>query len=142
MSNGFAPCRLEWRPSGWLCGALLAATGLSALSCLRSGLPPRMAWPIAVAALAYGLHQAHREWRRPPLDIVLAEGGVRVDGVPVDAFQVAWRGPLVAAAWRGEGGRARRLAWLPDTLPAADRRELRLALIRIAPARNPRSVAP
>ncbi|WP_246372758.1 hypothetical protein [Marilutibacter spongiae] len=125
-----------------MCVALLVATTLSALACLGSGLPPRASWPIAVAALAYGLHQAHREWGRPPLDIVLAAEGVRIDGAPVDGFEVVWRGPLVVASWRGEGGRPRRRAWLPDTLPAADRRELRLALIRVAPARNPGSMAP
>ncbi len=141
LSSGFAPCRIEWRPSRLLCGGLLAMSALAALACLRCGLPAWAAGSLAVAATVRGLHIVLLEWRRPWLDIVVAADAVHVDGEPVTAFGVAWRGPLVVADWRDGTGRAVRRAWLPDTLPADARRELRLALLRADPAREPGSVA-
>ena len=143
LSNGFAPCRLEWRPSRLLCGCLLASTCLAAVACFRSGLATPVAGSLSALAIAYGFHAALREWRRPVVEIVIGEDAiVRVDGEPVEGFRAAWRGPLVVARWRDTAGGVEHKAWLPDTMAEEARRELRLALIRADPARNPGSVAP
>jgi toxin CptA len=44
------------------------------------------------------------------------------------SLRVRWRGPLAFLRWRDPDGRARRLVFWPDTLPAAARGELKLAL--------------
>ena len=130
-SNTSAPCRIEWRPSRWLAGALLAIAALAAFSIVASEMPRPLAWPLAAFALARGgwharreLRQACREWVFPGND-----APVLLDGEPVEAVQVQWRGPLAFVSWRERGGKAGHLAWWPDTLPAARRRELRLAAL-------------
>lgn len=52
---------------------------------------------------------------------------ILLDGAVIDDVKVTWRGPLAFVRWRDPSGRIRRLAWWPDTLPPAARRELRLA---------------
>lgn len=39
-----------------------------------------------------------------------------VDGLPVDALDLHWRGPLAFLRYRDATGRRQRLAWWPDTL--------------------------
>ncbi|MDH5833864.1 hypothetical protein [Luteimonas sp. M1R5S59] len=111
---------------------------------LVSEMPPPVAWPLALSAVGYALWLARREWRRPACSLVLAGDAdrVEVDGEPVGDFALQWRGPLAFAAWRDVRGRRRRLAWWPDTLPPARRRELRLAAPAPRAARRGPSMAP
>ena len=59
-SNGSVNCRLEWRPSRLLQAVLILLGVLGAVSVLASEMPRSWAWPIAVAALAWGGWQACR----------------------------------------------------------------------------------
>lgn len=65
-----------------------------------------------------------------------------VDGLGMDDLEVHWRGPLAFLQWRQADGGTRRLQGWPDTLDAAARRELRLAMAARTSARPPRSMAP
>ena len=132
-SPASAPCRLEWRPSRWLLAALLVLSVLAPLSVLGSDLPRAGAWPLAIGAAGYGLWLVRREAGRARRLLVLGAahmpGGPRdtLDGRPVQACRISWRGPLAFVHLLDLDGRELRLAWWPDTLPAAQRRELRLA---------------
>lgn len=130
-SNASAPCRIEWRPSRWLAGAILVLAALAAFSVTTSEMPRPLAWPLAALALAWGGWHARRELRQPRREWVFPgnDAPVLLDGEPVQAVQVQWRGPLAFVHWRGRDGRIGRLSWWPDTLPAAQRRELRLAAL-------------
>jgi len=107
-------------------------------------MPRPLAWPLALAALACGGWTLRRERARPVRSLVLAgaQAPVLVDGQPVADFELQWRGPLAFASWRDAHGRRQRLAWWPDTLPPALRRELRLAAPAHAAARGHASMAP
>jgi toxin CptA len=59
----------------------------------------------------------------------------------MQALRVEWRGSLAFLRWRGPDGRIRRLVFWPDILPSTSRRELRLATMRVEPARETTSVA-
>ena len=137
-------CRLEWRPSRWLVAALVTISLLAAFSAVSSQLPALVSWPLAAFACGAGLRRARAEWHRPVHRLVFPGDGrpASVDDVPVDAMRVAWRGSLAFARWRDRNGRVRRLAWWPDTLPAGQRRELRLAADAMHAARRRRSMAP
>ena len=128
-SNASAPCRLEWRPSRWLAGAVLVLAALAAISVLASEMPRIAAWPLALLALGWGVRQAWLGLRQPRREWVFpgGDGQILLDGEPAETVQVQWRGPLAFVRWRDSDGRIERLAWWPDTLPAARRRELRLA---------------
>jgi toxin CptA len=123
-----ASCRIEWRPSAIACGALIALGLLAGLSTLVSDLPRACAWPAALLAPAWGAWLARREGRRQAVRLFWrADGGLFVDGERARCATVQWRGPIAFLAWDAADGRRRRLALWPDTLPAARRRELRLA---------------
>ncbi len=141
-SNASVSCRLDWRPSRWLIGALLLLGLLAAFSVLVSEMPRLLAWPSAVAALAGSIWRACREWRKPARAFVFPgdDRPVLLDGEAVEA-QVQWRGPLAFVRWRSRDGRSGHLAWWPDTLPAARRRELRLAAKATAGARQRQGMA-
>ena len=143
-SNASVPCRIEWRPSRWLAGAILVLAVLAALSALACEMPRPWAWPLAVAAIAWGGWRARAELRQPRRAWVFPgnEAPVLLDGEPVQAVRLQWRGPLAFASWRGRDGRVGRLTWWPDTLPAARRRELRLATGRDGAARVRPGMAP
>ncbi|WAC63699.1 hypothetical protein OVA13_02600 [Pseudoxanthomonas sp. SL93] len=102
------------------------------------------AWPLAVLAFLYGVHLARHEGARPARAVWFPGDGraPTVDGQPVDAVQVTWRGPLAFMRWRDRAGRWQRLAWWPDTLPAPMRRELRLAASSTDAVRRRAGVAP
>jgi len=102
-------CIVEWRPSRCVVSALIALGLLGAAGLLLCDLPTRYAVPSAAAALLLGIARAVRERRRPPL---------RVDAAELDLH---WRGPLAFDRRKG-------LSWWPDTLDAAGRRALRLAV--------------
>lgn len=137
-----ASCRLDWRPSGWLIAGLIALGVAGALSLLLSDFPRPVAWSGAISALLYAALLSRREAARPVMDFELDDESIRVDGEPVDDFHVLWRGPLAFARWRNPDDAVQRAVWWPDTMDAATRRELRLAVPSQAPARQRRSVAP
>lgn len=144
-SPGSAPCRLEWRPSRWLLAALLVLSLLAPLSVLGSELPRVLAWPLALAAAGYGLWRARTEAGRAPRQLALAAAGRGtdlLDGRPLHACHVGWRGPLAFVHAIDRDGRDHRLAWWPDTLPAPLRRELRLAVAARSASRRAPPVAP
>jgi toxin CptA len=123
---------------------LIAFGLLAGLSLLASDLSPAFAWPAAFAAAAWGGWLAHREWCRIPIRLAWrADGLLFVDGECVESAELHWRGPLAFLAWgAGDRGRRKRLAWWPDTLPAATRRELRLAAVGAEAARHRVRMAP
>jgi toxin CptA len=111
-SDTFATCRLEWRPSRWLVGALIALAMLAPFAVLVSEMPRVAAWPLALVAGAHGLRLAWREWRKPP----------RILDVPLAHANLHWRGPLLFLRRGSE-----RASWWPDTLAMEGRAELRRA---------------
>jgi toxin CptA len=143
-SSASAPCRLERRASPLLIGALLLLADAAAFAVLVSEMPRVTAWPLAVVALAHGARLAWREAGMVPGEFVVPHAGARpmVDGKAVDGLVVRWRGPIAFLQWRDGDGHRRRHVFFPDTLPAARRRELRLAAPAPVPARRVASVAP
>lgn len=142
-SSASAPCRIEWRPSRWLIAALLVFAILAPLAVLASEMPRAAACLLAAAASLQGAQLALRESRRPRRSLLFtADGQLLVDDAEASAVQLQWRGSLAFITWRGPDGRRQRLAWWPDTLPPRWRRELRLAVDRLAPAPGGPSVAP
>ena len=129
-SSGSVSCRLEWRPSRWLIGALLGLAVLAAFAVLASEMPRWAAWPLALVSLVGGVWQAWRQAHLPVQGFVFPGNGLAAlrQGQPIHDVQLQWRGPLAFLAWRDREGRRQRLAWWPDTLPPAQRRELRLAV--------------
>ncbi len=122
-------CRLEWRPSRWAIGALILLSALAPFAVLQSEMPRLAAWPLAAVAGAWGPWSAWREARKPARTFELQPGNglARLDGRPLVLAEVRWRGPLAFLRWRDAAGQGGRLAWWPDTLPPAQRRELRVA---------------
>jgi len=103
---------------------------LGAVSVLVSEMPRPFAWPVGIVALGYGVWLARREGRKPHLAFWFPgnERASTVDGEPMHEVGLRWRGPLAFLRWRERaGGPWGHAAWWPDTLPAAQRRELRLA---------------
>ncbi|MBD9367943.1 hypothetical protein IB242_04515 [Xanthomonas sp. XNM01] len=139
-----APCRLEWRPSRWLGAILLSLSVLAPLSVLASGLPRAAAWPLAAAVGVGGLYRWRVERARPPAVLVLPPGAqpATFDGIELRDVALAWRGRLAFVVMRTREGRRTRRVWWPDTLPAASRRELRLAVRARQASRPPPPVAP
>lgn len=134
--------RFQWRPSRLLVAALALLGLLAVVSVLQSDLPATKAWPLAGMVFAYGAWSARSEGRRRVFELVIAGNGtVRIDGRTVEDLRLVWRGPLGFMAWREPDGGLRRRLWLPDTLPAPARRELRLALMRCGPDRRRDSMA-
>lgn len=144
LSSASVSCRLEWRPSRWVIGALLALGLLAALAVLASGMPRPVAWPLVVSTLAYACWRARRESKLPGHALFLPgnELPAMLDGLPIEQARLQWRGPLAFLLWRDRQGRPQRLSWWPDTLPAASRRELRLAAGSLEAARDRRRMAP
>ena len=138
-----APCRLEWRPSRWSVAAIWLLSLLAPFSLLMSDLPRTWAWPLALLVAAFGIFDARRYGRqqRCTLVIPIGQGQRTCDCLPMLALKIEWRGPLAFLHWRDPHGRTKRLAFWPDTLPSASRRELRLAAMRIEPARLATSMA-
>jgi toxin CptA len=125
-------------------GAQLLLALLAPCAVLGSEMPRMAAWPLATVACAYGLWLARREARKPARQLLwpAADAPVVLDGEPLQQAELHWRGPLAFLRWRGHGGRGGRLGWWPDTLPPAQRRELRLAARARAAAQPAASMAP
>ncbi|MCY7354202.1 MAG: hypothetical protein LH470_03830 [Lysobacter sp.] len=137
-------CRLEWRPSRWVIGGLLALTALGVFSILVSEMPRPVAWPLAASALGYGLWLTRLESRKPTLSFVWpgSDGPAMLDGDPIREVEVQWRGSLAFVRWRVKTGRIQRVSWWPDTLSPASRRELRLATPVAIASRQRGAMAP
>ena len=109
--------------------ALFLLSVLAPLAVLASEMPRIAAWPIACVAAIAGLRLARREARKPRRRLEIPVGGqgrAMLDGAPLAEATLSWRGPLAFLHWHDEAGRGGRLSWWPDTLPAAQRRVLRL----------------
>lgn len=142
-SSASAICQLEWRPSKALTGGLRLLGVLAALSTLACAMPRILAWPMASLAIAYGEWLARRYRRLPSRRVSwLAGRPPELDGVVLQQARLDWRGPLAFLRWRDGDGRPRRLAWWPDTLPRAARRELRLVAAVAPHAPSTPSMAP
>jgi toxin CptA len=124
-------CRLEWRPSRLLVGALLLLGLLAAAALMQSALPMRAV--VALAAVVGGGLAAAREATQAVGDVAWAgldrpaqwrsTAGLRL----LHDVQLLERGPLLRLQGRDESGRLHRLLWWPDTITRAERRALRLA---------------
>ena len=68
------PCRLEWRPSRWLGAMSWVLALLAPFSLLASGLPRVAAWPVAIAAGAWGVVSARRQRAMPPRLLLVPPG--------------------------------------------------------------------
>jgi len=113
------------------------------LSALASELPPVAAWPLALLAVGEGIRLTRGTLRSPRRTLVWPFDGIpTLDGVALGEPKLHWRGPLAFLRWRDAGGRVRRLTWWPDVLPAAARRELRLAALEGSGAATVASMAP
>ncbi len=135
--------RICWRPSRWLATALPVLGALAAVSLLVSDLPVILAAPAALLALAGAARSWQRERSRAPVSFVFRRGAPpQADGEAVAEFALHWRGPLAFVRWRDGQGRRHHRAWWPDTLPAAQRRELRLAAPATRDAGDRASMAP
>ena len=144
MSSASSRCRIEWRPSRTLCAGLLLFSFLAAFAVLASEMPRPAAWPLALLVIVHGAGMAWRQMRQPRRRFEFAgqDRPVRLDGRQVGDASVTWRGPLAFVCWRDPGGAWRTLAWWPDTLDRAARRELRLTAPLRRAAQRTGSVAP
>ena len=116
---------------------------LAAFSVLMSEMPRMVAWPLAMGAAAYGIRLGRVERWQPKQQLVWASGRApTIDGLELADVELHWRGPLAFLRWRDAEGRLRRLAWWPDVLTVAERRELRLAALDAADAAPAGSMAP
>lgn len=142
-SNASAPFRCDWTPSRWLTAALVVLALLAPLSLLASDLAPLAAVPLALLSGAWGLHEVRLQGLRPPRSLVIPAGAgqARCDALPMASLSVRWRGPLAFLRWCDPDGRVQRLVFWPDVLPAAARRELKLAMQRREAAQNGASMA-
>ncbi|MCC8535619.1 protein YgfX [Xanthomonas axonopodis pv. poinsettiicola] len=139
-----APCRLEWRPSRGLACALGAMALLAQCAVWRSGAPMWVALLLSACAVVLGTRSLRQLLRSPPRQLVVpwSDAAASVDGERVEDLQVSWRGPIAVVSWQGRGQRRGRLLFWPDTLPAAQRRELRLAAQAHAISSRALQVAP
>ena len=132
-SSSSSICRIDWRPSRWLAVALVALGVMGALSLWLSALPLAVKFPGAVLAMAEGLRLARWHLTQPPLAMDWLGGDEpayltsAVGVTRLTRVTARLRGPLASLSGTDAHGRLRRLGWWPDTLAAADRRQLRLA---------------
>ncbi|MFT4179462.1 MAG: hypothetical protein QM612_08370 [Thermomonas sp.] len=132
MSNVSEACLFESQPSRHVGVWLLALAVLAPFCLIASNLPRGWAWPLACVALIASLRDMRNYLRQPvcTLRIPAGRGAVTSDDAHIDDLRLRWRGPLAFFDWRDGDGRRRRLVFWPDRLPAATRRELKLAMQR------------
>ena len=142
-SSGYATCQLEWRPSRLCAGILWLLGPLAAWALLACDLAFAVAAPLAVAAMAWGGWDARSYARQAGLVLLIpaSVAPVQCNGRGVTVLQVRWRGPWAFLCWRSPEGRIQRRVCWPDTQDAAQRRELRLAMLQREAAPEGASVA-
>lgn len=110
---------------------------------LSSALPALVGGIMAFVAACFALALAVRELRRTAQAVVIdASGAATIDGQPVVALRIDWRGTLGFVSWRDVAGRTHRRSLWPDTLSPALRRELRLAVPASGAVRGTDSMSP
>ncbi len=118
--------RIELRASRALAASLAALGLLGIPAWWLSDAPRALAVIGATLGVAWAAGLARREARTAATHLVLHSSGVvEIDGHPVDAFDVTWRGPLFTLVWTQAGRTARRVVF-PDALESGAARELRL----------------
>lgn len=131
-SNAYLPCRIEWRPSRWLVGALCVLAALAGASVLASGLPTALKPMLAGLVAMTGLAQARREALRAPVSLVWQGDALQLHDAAgrihrLQSPRLREQGPLLRIQARTAHGRRWSRSWWPDTLSSPDRRRLRLA---------------
>lgn len=122
---------------------MLAMGALVPWATLSSDLPLWIGGALAALAMCCALGLAVRELRRHVQSVVIdAAGRVTVDGQPIEAFRIDWRGTLGFVSWRDAVGRVHRRHLWPDTLSPGLRRELRLAVPASDAVRDSDSMSP
>jgi len=123
----------------WVLGV---AAAIALMSC---ALAWSWAIPAGIAVLAHSLWRACKGLRQPPRQLLVggmpASSTLSVDGQVLTGVELLQRGPLLMLRWR-QAGRSDSLLFWPDTLSAAQRRELRLAMRAHAVSRKEAMVAP
>ncbi len=125
-------CRIDWRPSRALAGALMLLGVLAASALGLSALPRAAALLSSAGCVLIGATSARRHLRLPEVHIVWPGRGEPAlitsagDTQQLASVSLHLRGPIAVLTGRDAGGRKRRWVWFPDTLPSADRRALRL----------------
>lgn len=131
-------CRLAWRPSSGLFVCLCALALAAIVSPWWSNLPSSACSGLDAIVVVYAAWRLWREHARAPFTLTWdsAQACWQVEGTSgshrlrhVDA---SLRGPLAVLTLADDAGTVRRVAWWPDTLPAPDRRALRLLLQSLA----------
>lgn len=143
-SSVSAAYRFEWRPSRGLRGCCVLLGVLAALAVACSDVPTVAVWPLAGIASVYGMFLSWHEGRKPTRRLCWwrDSNGLEIDGIAVMSARLYWRGPLTILNWKDADGRCHHLLWWPDTLDAAARRELRLAVGGHDISSTPPSMAP
>jgi len=126
-----ANCRLEWRSSRQERAALGLLSVLGACSLLQCDLPAAWAWPAAGLALVWGGYCLWMHGKQSCREFLICPDieACRIGGQPPSRLDLRWRGPLLFIRWKHPAQRRwHHAVFWPDTLPAAKRRELRLAV--------------
>jgi len=123
--------------------ALVLLGLLAACAVIACEMPRWCALPLALASTLRGAWLA-RTYLRLPVHVLAwpMEGDLLVDGFRAECASLHWRGPFAFLAWTDATGDRQRLAWWPDTLSRATRRELRLAAAAAPNAPSIASMAP
>lgn len=142
-SNASAPCRIELRGSRAIAVACAVLGVLAAVALPLTALPDWLAWAGSVVCVLRGSRLARRELALRDLHLTLHRNGqAAVDGEPVHALRIRWRGAIAFVDWTDAAGRIHRRVLAPDVLPPASRRELRLGWSTHAAALGTAEVAP
>lgn len=130
-SSASSTCRCELSASRLLAGLLVLLGLLAAVSIVLSDLNLSSALAVAGVAIGWSLWLAYREWRRPPLVLLLGEIGqpaTRIENgaeTIVTLQAIHFRASFVMLHWLdAKGRRFQRTLW-PDALPESQRRALR-----------------
>jgi toxin CptA len=134
LSRSSSSFLIDWRPSRWLCLAQGVLALLAVLSLFLSALP-LVACVLGALAIFFSASTAIRRLATRPAQVLRIAGDgswvvLLCVGRPPRLFSKArlgLRGPIASLQARDAEGHAIQWNWWPDTLPAASRRQLRLA---------------
>ncbi len=140
LSNDLSICRLEWRPSCWLRAIVIALAVLAIVSLWLSQLPWWLRLLLAIVIIVFTARSVHKQARAPAVILIWDIAAAQIQLINgyhtqcVELIDVVLRGPMAVMRTKSEGDKDNpRLqqqvwVWLPDTLPPAARRALRLAI--------------